>query len=56
MLHICPICKKVIGDLDRVRVLIDATYHPLKSTIAYALDKNDMEVVGPLCHKQCYEE
>ncbi len=54
MQHICEICDKPINDFDRVRVLIEATYHPLKSKITYAIGKEDLEVVGPISHRSCY--
>lgn len=39
-------CRRCFSDLkegQRVSVVMSATYHMLKSRIAYALDKTDME-------------
>lgn len=44
-------------DGQRVCVMVTATYHILKSTISYALDKNDMEAdPSTLCHEDCIDE
>lgn len=56
MIQTCPICNKVIYDGDRVITEIAATYRQLKSTVHYALSKEDMEVIGPLIHEECDEE
>jgi hypothetical protein len=42
MIHVCKSCNKLIRDGERVTVTVSASYHTLKSTVAYALDKQDM--------------
>lgn len=39
---ICKRCFNLLKEGDRVSVVMTATYHVLKSDIAYALDKYDM--------------
>ena len=54
MLILCQICDEPIKDGERVRVTVTSTYHLLKSTVAYALDKNDLEADGEsLRHESC---
>lgn len=42
MIQWCNNCKKLLEEGDAVSVKIFSKYHILKSTIAYALDKNNM--------------
>jgi hypothetical protein len=57
MLNICQICDKPLQEGDKVRVTVTSTYHMLKSTIAYALDKNDMTAdQDSLRHEACDKE
>lgn len=57
MTHVCYICHKLIEEGERVRVEVESTYHVLKSTVAYALDKHDMIAYSDtLKHKECYEQ
>jgi hypothetical protein len=57
----CKRCFSPIREGERVSVLVEATYHILKSKIAYALDKEDLvadpeslvHAQGSECH---YEE
>lgn len=57
MVQTCCICNHLIMDGQRVCVMVTATYHILKSTISYALDKNDMEAdPSTLCHEDCIDE
>lgn len=53
MINICPNCNKVLEEGDRVRATVSSTYHFLKSAVAYALDKNDIEVLELLKHVDC---
>jgi hypothetical protein len=47
----------MIHDGDKVQVLVTSTYHILKSTVAFALDKFDMEADSKtLCHVRCVDE
>lgn len=56
MLHLCSNCEEPITNGQRVKVVVTATYHALKSTVAYALDKHDLEAdASTLCHDQCHE-
>lgn len=43
MINICRRCFSPFLENQRVSAVITATYHILKSKIAYALDKHDME-------------
>ena len=52
---ICSICTKLIRDNDTIATIIKAKYKPLKSTVNHALDKQTMEVIGPVYHHTCYE-
>lgn len=53
-MHKCNICKKLLREGAHVEVLVRTTYHPLKSKVAYALDKYDMEpIVDTLVHTEC---
>jgi hypothetical protein len=53
----CIICGKLLGEGERVEVLVRATYHILKSKIAFALDKNDMEPIsGTMAHVECVDD
>lgn len=54
MIPVCCVCGHLILDGQRIRVMVDATYHVLKSTLCHAIDKNDMEPDSDtLCHKKC---
>lgn len=54
MIQTCAKCDRLIKDGDRVTVEVSATYHILKSTIAYALDKADMAAdADTLRHEDC---
>ena len=56
MIQTCCICHKLIHDGDKVQVMVTSTYHIMKSTIAYALDKFDLEAdSSTLCHLRCKE-
>lgn len=53
----CVICRKLIKEGERVEVLVRATFHVLKSKIAYALDKEDLETVsGTIAHTACADD
>ncbi len=55
MLNSCQICLKPLQEGDKICVLVTATYHSLKSKIAYALDKSDMVAHGDtLAHENCW--
>lgn len=57
MIQTCCICQKLIHDGQKVRVMVEATYHILKSTVSYALDKYDLEAdSSTLCHKECSDD
>ena len=54
MMNLCCICNKPIMEGEKVTVNVTSTYHILKSTIAYALGKEDMEAdASTLCHEDC---
>lgn len=54
MIQTCCICHKLIHEGEKVQVLVISTYHLLKSTTTYALDKNDMEAdSSTLSHLRC---
>lgn len=54
MINACAKCGNLIHDGQRVGVWVTATYHILKSTVAYALDKNDLEAeASSMIHEQC---
>lgn len=54
MMQTCFVCNKLIKDGDEVTVEVSSTYHILKSTIAYALDKYAMKANSEtLRHKEC---
>lgn len=42
MLSLCQSCGKLIGEGDRVKAEIESTFHVLKSTVTFALDKASM--------------
>lgn len=55
MINVCAVCDKPLHEGDRVTVTVTSTYHLLKSTVAYALDKYDMEAHGEtLKHETCH--
>jgi len=43
MINLCRRCYSPLKEGQRVSVVATASYHVLKSKIAYALDKGDME-------------
>lgn len=54
MIQLCAKCSKLLREGDRVRVTVTSTYHVLKSTISYALSREDMEAdPETLCHETC---
>lgn len=54
MIQICVKCKHLLCEGDKVTVQVTATYHVLKSKIAYALDKSDLECDSDtLGHLEC---
>lgn len=54
MMNRCATCNQPIEEGDRVTVFVTATYHALKSKVAYALDKSDMEAEAEtLAHVRC---
>lgn len=54
MLHSCARCGEVIKEGERVEVLVEATYHVLKSQVAFALDKTSLEAdTSTLRHVSC---
>lgn len=53
MLKTCELCGELLKEGDTVECKIRSTYHVLKSSIAYALDRNNMEVITPLRHQDC---
>lgn len=54
MLHLCNKCQQPILDQQRVCVWISSTYHALKSTVSYALDKHDLAAdSSTLQHERC---
>lgn len=54
MQHLCKNCNRLLCEGDVVKVEIMSTYHVLKSTISYALDKQDMSAnSSTLRHFDC---
>lgn len=54
MCQLCIACGKLLKEGDKVSVLVTSTYHVLKSTVAYALDKNDLVAISStLAHVDC---
>lgn len=54
MTHVCCICSHLINDGDRVSVLVESTYHCIKSTNSFALDKYDLvSDSSTMCHVKC---
>jgi hypothetical protein len=54
MIQVCCVCEHLIKDGDRVTVQVTSTYHILKSTVAYALNREDMEAdSSTLRHESC---
>lgn len=50
----CQVCGLLIKEGERVEVLVRATFHALKSKVAYALDRDDLEPVGgTMVHIDC---
>lgn len=57
MEKMCVVCHKLIKEGERVEVLVRSTFHVLKSKIAYALDKEDLETVsGTMAHVSCTDD
>jgi hypothetical protein len=57
MIQLCMKCDKLIKEGDRVTVNVSATYHILKSTVTFALDKMDMEAdSNTLRHEACNDK
>ena len=56
MLQLCNKCEKLLREGDEVKVMVTSTYHVLKSTVAYALSRENM-VADPatLEHVNCRE-
>jgi hypothetical protein len=54
MIQTCCICEKIIQEGDNVSVMVTSTYHLLKSTCTFALDKEAL-IADPrtLCHELC---
>jgi hypothetical protein len=50
MTHQCCICHHLIQEGQRVNVMVQATYHILKSSVAYALDKTDLTADASSLH------
>jgi hypothetical protein len=56
MINRCVSCHQPFLEGEKVTVNVTSTYHILKSTIAYALDKYDMEAdSSTLRHEECGE-
>jgi hypothetical protein len=56
VIHLCRRCDRLIKDGERVSVKVESTYHVLKSSIAFALDKHDLEASSDtLEHVHCSE-
>lgn len=54
MVNTCYLCDKLINEGDKVTVNVTSTYHMLKSTVAYALDKAEMVAdAATLAHEEC---
>lgn len=53
MINTCKNCNHLLEEGDKVTTRIASTYHTLKSTIAFALDKNDLQALEPLSHIDC---
>lgn len=54
MLLTCNVCNKIVQEGDRIVVEVTSTYHMLKSTVSYALDKHDMEADSrTIHHEEC---
>lgn len=57
MQHVCAICEAPLKEGDKVQVVVRSTYHVLKSRIAYALDKADIDAIPQtLVHVACVEK
>jgi hypothetical protein len=56
MVQLCAKCSKLLREGDEVTVRVTSTYHVLKSTIAYALSRENM-IADPdtLEHVDCDE-
>jgi hypothetical protein len=53
----CVVCGLLFRDGQRIEALIRANYKALKSNIAYALEKEGMEVVpGTIAHAECADD
>ncbi len=56
MMQLCNKCNKLLKEGDTVTVKVTATYHILKSSVAYALDRHGMEAdAETLCHLSCVD-
>lgn len=53
MINACSSCGHLLEEGDKVTTRIVSTYHVLKSTVAYALDKEDLIALEPLAHLDC---
>jgi hypothetical protein len=54
MTQICQSCNRLLNEGDVVKVLVTSRYHVLKSTVAYALDKHELEAdTSTLRHANC---
>lgn len=53
MQHTCKSCSKLLNEGDIVKVEIISKYHILKSTVAYALDKDLTALSETLHHVNC---
>lgn len=56
MIHLCHKCDRLLREGDRVKVQVEAEYHILKSSVAFALDKHSLEAdSSTLEHVSCFE-
>ncbi len=57
MIQTCAKCNHIIQEGERVGVWVEATYHLLKSTVSYALDKEGMRAdAESMTHIKCPTE
>lgn len=55
MIKTCSKCNELLREGEWVRCEIEAQYKVLKSSVAYALYPNSMEIMTQLRHVNCYE-
>jgi hypothetical protein len=53
MTHVCRACNRLICEGELVKVEVISKYHVLKSTVAYALDRDMTALAETLAHVNC---